>query len=97
YYELSERLRFGKLSLDYLTERKIVFWGFDFFSPLQLDMIKALAIRDEIYLGLYEKVYTEAYSVDWVAWLEKAHTKIIKTGEEDTVSKSVKLMTFPKN
>lgn len=97
YYELSERLREGKLAKEYITERKILFWGFDFFSPLQLDMLKSLAIRDEVYLGLFESVYDSAYSVDWTGWLDDKKTNIVRLETPELKLDKVNVITFPKN
>lgn len=97
YYELSERLRSGKLAKEYQTERKLIFWGFDFFSPLQMDMLKSLSIRDEVYLGLYESVYESSYSVDWTGWLDENKTNIIKTSKEELKLTEVNVLSFPKN
>lgn len=97
YYELSERLREGKLAKEYITGRKILFWGFDFFSPLQLDMLKSLAIRDEVYLGLFESVYDSSYSVDWTGWLDEKKTNIIRLETSKPSLNQVKIIHFPKN
>lgn len=77
YYDLSEILRAGKLPKNYISERKICFFGFDYISALQLDFFQSLAIRNDIYLGIYNSVYQDSYSVDWVKWLDKSKLNLI--------------------
>lgn len=92
YFYLSEKFR---ETLDYPHEnREIVFFGFNFFSGAQIDFIKSLAIRDNIYIPINLKVYEESIQSDWTKWLEGNE---IKLASQQVQSTKIKTIYFPKN
>ncbi len=70
YFMLAERLRSGDLPPNYIKERQLVFYGFDFVTASQLDLLKALSIRSDVLIPFYKDVYERSQGTDWVKWLE---------------------------
>ncbi|MCO4753563.1 MAG: PD-(D/E)XK nuclease family protein [Bacteriovoracaceae bacterium] len=96
YFQLSERLRSGDLPIDYETERNIVFFGFDFLSASQVDLLRSYAIRDNVVLPSYEKVYESLTDWDWLSWLDSEEVEKVHLDTERPVKK-IKMTGYPKN
>ncbi|MEX0798705.1 MAG: PD-(D/E)XK nuclease family protein, partial [Bacteriovoracaceae bacterium] len=96
YFQLSERLRSGDLPITYATERNLFFMGFDFLSGSQVDLLKAYAIRDNVALPVYQKVYESLAGSDWLSWLDGEEIQKTTIDPERPV-KEVGLRFFPKN
>ena len=94
YFTLSERLRAGDLPIEYDENREILFYGFDFLAPSQVDLLKAFSIRSDVYIPVYAKVYDKKSHLDWIEWLECEETEEIDESIE--LNKS-NILTFPKN
>ncbi len=75
YNELANSIR--EVSLDDYHEKKrnIIFQGFQFFTSQQLDFLKALALRDDVFICLPEMVYENRKKQDWIHWLEDNNTQ----------------------
>lgn len=86
YFLLSERLREGDLSNDYLSDRKIIFYGFDFMSASQIDLLRSLSMRDELYIPVYKEVYENVGRFEWIKWFEEADTNILSL--DDSIDES---------
>lgn len=70
YFQLSEALREtdGIISSDDLPAN-IIFYGFSHLSASQIDFLKSLAIRSDVFIPLPKRVYDRALSTDWIKWL----------------------------
>lgn len=93
---LSERLRKGDLPIDYDCEKAYVFWGFDFLSAVQVDLLKAIAIRGQVFVPVVKEVFEKAQSTDWVKWLIEDNTNYIYL-EEVQFEFKAKIKEFPNN
>ncbi len=54
--------------------KNIIFWGFPYFSGVQVDMIKSLAIRNHVEIPITEYVYGCSIKTDWVQWFDTEKT-----------------------
>jgi len=94
YFILAEKLRAGDLPIDYPQEKQIVFYGFDFLAPSQVDLLKAYAIRDDIILPIFNDVFRQKTHLDWISWI--GDDEIIEVDEAiEQTDHNIKL--FPKN
>lgn len=97
YFLLAERLRQGDLPPLYESNRTIVFWGFDFLTGSQIDLLNALSIRNDIIIPFPYEAYQKSKELDWIKWLTKfeASVDII----DHTIKEKADLNTyvFPKN
>jgi RecB family exonuclease len=97
YFLLAERLRLGDLPPLYKNNRTIVFWGFDFLTGSQIDLLNALAIRNEVYMPFPAKAYEKANNLDWIKWLEKSEASVEHCDKPADESRKIKVLTYPKN
>ena len=95
-FMLSERLRKGDLPANYSKEKLLVFWGFDFLSAVQVDLLKALAIRNEVVVPVVRRVYEKSQSSDWIQWLSEHDTNIIELASYELPLKA-SIKEFPSN
>lgn len=51
-------------------EQNIIFWGFPYYSGIQVDMIKSLGIRNHIEIPVTKYVYGQSIKTDWVQWFD---------------------------
>ena len=101
YFQLSEQLRSGELPITYGPVandegRNIVFFGFDFLSASQVDLLKSLAIRDNVIVPVYQKVYESLSGMDWLSWLDADEAEKIQI-DEARPEKEIQMRFFPKN
>ncbi|MCT4643265.1 MAG: PD-(D/E)XK nuclease family protein [Bacteriovoracaceae bacterium] len=97
YYDLSQRYRHEDLPPLYKTEKNIIFWGFDFLSPMQIDFITSLSIRNNIFIPLDENVQKKATDFDWISWLTKFGSTISKIESSEKVLSKKDIIYFNKN
>jgi len=99
YFLLSDRLRSGDLPPDYKINRSIVFWGFEFLTGSQVDLINSFAIRENIYIPFPEMAYAKSSDLDWIKWLARFDANVIKIdGEsEEMVNQVINYHSFAKN
>ena len=94
YFTLAEKLRAGDLPIEYPIEKRLVFYGFDFLAPSQVDLLKAYAIRDEVLIPVFEEVYSSKTQMDWISWLGEDEVEVIDSKIE---SSGFNINLFPKN
>ena len=82
-----------KAILDGHGER-FIFWGFRHLSALQVDFIKALSLRHEIFIPLPKVVLSNTQTSDWPSWLGAELSKNSK--EENSCEEVFKQVTFAK-
>lgn len=97
YFLLSERLRAGDLPPIYQSNRTLLFWGFDFLTGSQVDLLNSLAIRNDILLPFPASAYEKSKDLDWIKWLTKFEAKIENIDEVLDSTHEVKTISFPKN
>ena len=95
YVELAKTLREGEKAQENenLREQSLLFWGFDFFNAGQVDLLKALSLRNDIYCPVPKAAYDKAISSDWVMWLGEH----VKTIDEPDSENHLRLSYFKKN
>lgn len=94
YFTLAEKLRAGDLPIEYPIEKRLVFYGFDFLAPSQIDLLKAYAIRDEVLIPVFEEVYKSRTQMDWISWLGEDD---LETIDENIELNQFDIGLFPKN
>jgi hypothetical protein len=94
YFTLAEKLRAGDLPIEYPIEKRLVFYGFDFLAPSQVDLLKAYAIRDEVLIPVFEEVYHSKTQMDWISWLGEDE---VETIDENVQLGDLNISLFPKN
>jgi hypothetical protein len=97
YFLLSERLRTGDLPPDYVVDRKLVFYGFDFLTASQVDLLKSFALRDEVIVPFYQEVYEKTMNLDWIRWFDDHNLEKENVGVKQDFEKKCDLHTFSKN
>lgn len=101
YFQLSEQLRSGDIPITYEPirtekERNLIFFGFDFLSASQVDLLKSYAIRDNVVLPVYKRVYESLLDLDWLSWLDGEEVLKEEVDEEREL-KRIPISSFPKN
>ena len=79
YYLLSEILRRPESNLRQDRNETLVFWGFNHLTSLQIDLIKSMSLRRDVYIPFPAEVYKNAVASDWIKWLHPAEDVKIKT------------------
>ncbi len=97
YFLLAEKLREGDLPPLYKSSRTIIFWGFDFMTASQVDLLNSLAIRSEIYLPFYKSAFDKSNDLDWIKWLSKSESLITRVEEDEELDHKIKVLNFSKN
>lgn len=97
YFMLSERLREGDLDPAYPRERQIIFYGFDHLTASQVDLLKSMALRDDLYLSFYKSAYESSRSFDWINWFDEHNLTVIDKAEEKNDKKELVCYQFPRN
>lgn len=94
YFTLSERLRAGDLPIEYDENREIIFYGFDFLAPSQVDLLKSFSIRSDVFIPVYENVYSKKSHLDWIEWLECDEVESIDKAQN---VENLSIKSYPKN
>ncbi len=97
YFLLSERLREGDLPPLYKTNQTYVFWGFDFLTASQVDLLNAMGIRENVIVPFYKYAYSKSSDLDWIKWLSKNDAQIIDTEESKDEISEINVIPFAKN
>ena len=96
YFLLSERLRQGDLDPGLEQDRNLLFYGFDFLTGSQVDLLKSIALRDNVIIPFYKQAYEKSISTDWVNWFDPHNQEVIDVCENSQTSKKAKLVRFSK-
>lgn len=97
YFLLAERLRQGDLPPVYKSNRTLMFWGFDFLTGSQIDLLNALSIRNDIYIPFANEAYEKSKDLDWIKWLTKFDAKINLIDKSLENPNKLETFIFPKN
>lgn len=97
YFLLSERLRNGDLPPTYQSNKTILFWGFDFLTGSQVDLLNALAIRNDVNIPFSALAYEHSKDLDWIKWLTKFEANIVSLDDALLDQVDLKTISFPKN
>lgn len=93
YQELSHRWRSGKTPRH--TQRHFVFWGFEFFSALQIDLLESLALAHQVDLLAPAMVFEQSGNFDWPRWVSGEISSPLAKKTE--VKRPLQLVRFSKN
>ena len=97
YYLLSEALRESYLPPEYEHEQFLIFYGFDFLTGLQVDLLKAYALRSEVHIPFYKSAYENSLHLDWINWFDTNNLSIEDLSSEEKEQCSLHKVVFPKN
>ncbi len=75
YNELASKIREVSFEDYYEKKRHLVFYGFQHFSTIQIDFLKSLSIRDDVYVCLPELVFQKRKKHDWISWLLESNVE----------------------
>ncbi len=92
YQLLAESYRRPKADIS--ENYNIIITGFNHLNAGQIDLIKALAIRHDVYTPFPKDVFSETSATDWVRWLRAEELEAEYTAK---VMKPVKCISFAKN
>ncbi len=88
---------FLEQDLTSLNNKNILFWGFKHFSGLQIDLLKHLADRTDIYIFVPKPIYQgKKNQIDWTEWLSLGHT-LIELNDELVLENQNTLISYSKN
>ena len=96
YFLLSEKLRTSDLNPSYPQDRQIVFYGFDFMAASQIDMLKSLALRNDVHIPIYKDVLKKSQNIDWINWFDEHNLEIIDISEKLESQSELETSFFPK-
>ncbi len=80
YAKLTSQIRQCSLDDYHEKKRNIIFMGFQFMTGQQVDFIKSLAIRDDVYIPLPYIVLKNGKNSDWFNWLRDSQDSIETLG-----------------
>ncbi|MBI2519679.1 MAG: PD-(D/E)XK nuclease family protein [Bdellovibrio sp.] len=70
YGELAHQLRTpAHPAFEYLPTQTYLFFGFRHFTGVQVDFLKSLAIKHDVYIFIPEPAYASSRATDWITWL----------------------------
>lgn len=75
-----------------LSERNLMFWGFQFLSINQINMLESLALRNDVYLPLSRFVLENIKNSDWPSWLNNA--QVIKLESKKVKEKVIRMRKY---
>ncbi len=58
-------------------EQNLIFWGFSYLSGVQVDMIKALAIRNHVEIPVTRYAYSCSTTTDWIQWFDLKENEVL--------------------
>lgn len=96
YFLLSEKLRTADINPSYPQDRQIVFYGFDHLAASQIDLLKSLALRNDIHIPIYKDVFKKSQGLDWVNWFDEHNLTVEDISSPVIESKKLNLSTYPK-
>lgn len=70
YQIITENARSSEQECQTPKEKNLIFWGFPYFSGIQIDMIRSLAIRNRVEVPITRYVYGHSIKTDWVQWFD---------------------------
>lgn len=94
YSLLASAYRSTPSPFEHLSEEKIIFYGFGHLSGVQIDLLKSLAIRQEVIIPYRKSLYQKRYQTDWISWIL---TDELENITEDEFEQEFKTIRFPKN
>lgn len=74
--------------------KNIIFWGFNFMSSREIDLLKSLAIYFDVYIPFSRRAYNQSIDSDWIAWVSTEKRDEILLS--DASSKILKVVWYPK-
>ena len=75
---------------------RVVFHGFGHLSGVQVDLLKAISIRQEVIVPYRSKLYENRHQTDWISWLSTLEMEEISV-DHSQESVTAKLYAFSKN
>lgn len=94
YFELAQVEKSDEYSID---KKNIIFWNFQFLNSHQVDLLKSLAIRNDIYVPLSGRMIESAIHTDWVNWLGQDQNIIDLEKDKKNIKKNkLKMIYFSK-
>ena len=93
YVLLSHALREGNTREPFLRGKKCIFFGFQHLTAIQIDLLKIMAIENDVAVVVLKYQYENSIETDWIRWIsldEKGENS--KQHEEITT----KTILFPK-
>lgn len=100
YQILSEAYRqidhpFVDLSHHRAPVKNIVVWGFTHLSAGQIDLLKSLAIYNDVFIPIPRAVYSASRPTDWIRWLSDLPQ--CEDRAENRIIDCLKICYFPRN
>lgn len=96
--QASYQLLSKKYDKDLDDQRDVIFYGFPFLNAIQIDLLKKLAEKRNVYVPYDEELFHETIMSDWIRWLRPEANKNFKKNENkktvDVVHYSKKKMSI---
>lgn len=96
YALLAEAYRQTPSPLVTEQDQRIVFHGFAHLSGVQIDLLKAVALRHETIVPYRSTLFAARHSSDWISWLSTEEEQVELVGEEENL-KEIPIHYFSKN
>lgn len=96
YFLLSEKLRTADINPSYPQDRQIIFYGFDYLAASQIDLLKSLALRNDVIIPIYKEAYAKAQGMDWIKWFDEHNLELIDIASEKANKPNLNYSTYPK-
>ncbi len=78
-----------------LRDKTYIFWGFQYLSGTQVDLIHAMGIRNNVFLPFPKAVWDQTNEFDWIRWVEASDD--IELEKPDINKGNFLQVTYPKN
>lgn len=95
YHYLSEQYRLSPSPFSDEVESEIIFYGFGHLSGVQVDLLKAIALRQKVFIPYRRELYTLRHASDWISWLSTEEVE--ERVETEEFNKTFDLIEFSKN
>ncbi len=96
YSLLAETYRQSPSPFEYSLENRVIFHGFGHLSGVQIDLIKSIAIRQEVIIPYRASLYRNRYQTDWISWISTEEDDQVEN-VVDEIGLTIPTVKFPKN
>lgn len=95
YHFLSEQYRLSPSPFSDEGESEVVFYGFGHLSGVQVDLLKAIALRQKVFIPYRHELFSLRHASDWISWISTEEQQDDVSPQE--FDKTFDLIEFSKN
>lgn len=96
YWTLAQAYRSTPSPFDDEQSARVIIYGFAHLSGMQIDLLKAMAIRHEVLVPYQHDLYLKRFQSDWISWLDTVAPESEASASERQLG-PFKVHSFAKN